>query len=227
MDKKIFEAINETMGIKNQVYGQLKNAILTHRLQPGERITEASIAQQMNVSHTPVREALRDLSKEGLIEIVPNKGSYVASLSAEDIEEVYILRSALEQLALRVSRDKLDDTRIKEIEKIAVKCRKAVQSNNLREYNEYDSLFHLALVRLAENNRLEQFYSNLKGQIQLIMVASIRDPDHLNPHQMTPDHFAIVEGLKEGDIESASATIERHVQKAMKDALRKVGDGKI
>lgn len=227
MDRKIFKSVNETVSIKNLVYDQLKNAILAHRLKPGERITEAGVARQMSVSHTPVREALRDLAKEGLIEIIPNKGSYVASLNSKDIIEIYTLRQALEQLAVKLSEDKLNDVKIKGLEEIAIKCREANRSNKLREYNEYDSLFHLSLIQLSENVRLEHFYSTLKGQIQLIMVASIKDPAHLNPNANTPDHFDIIKNLKKKNFAGVSATIEKHVNGAMMDALSNVGDGKI
>ena len=202
-------------------------AILTHQLQPGERVTEAGLAKQMDVSHTPIREALRDLSKEGLIEIIPNKGAYVASLTAKDIEEIYILRIGLEQLALKLSEGKGHIDKISQMENYANKCLKAVQSNRLRDYNEYDSLFHLTLIRLSENVRLERFYLTLKGQIQLIMVAAITNPKCLNPQQKTPDHFQIIKNLKEENILAACDVIEDHIQSALKDALKNVGKGAI
>jgi len=227
MEKQIFQSVEKATSIKDFVYNQLKMAILTHQLRPGERVTEAGLANQMEVSHTPIREALRDLAQEGLIDIIPNKGSYVASLTAEDIEEIYKLRIGLEQLALKLSKGKMHDGRIQQMEDYANKCLKAVRSNRLKEYNEYDSLFHLNLIRLSENSRLERFYSTLKGQIQLIMVAAITDPTHLNPQQKTPDHFEIIRNLKEENIPAVCAVLEDHIQSALKDALKNVGNGAI
>jgi DNA-binding GntR family transcriptional regulator len=222
MDRKVFDSICDTVSIKVHVYNQLKNAILTHKLRPKERITEAAVAQQMNVSHTPVREALRDLAKEGLINIIPNKGSYVASLEAKDIEEIYTLRLVLEQLSIKLSQEKLNEQKIKEIEDIALKCKESARTNILRKYNEYDSLYHLMLVQLSGNRRLVDFYITLKGQIQLIMVASIGDPYHLNPNQKTPDHFQIIAHLRKGNIEGACDIIEKHVLGSMTDALENI-----
>jgi DNA-binding GntR family transcriptional regulator len=219
MDKRLFESIDNNTGIKCLVYRELKNAIIKHKLKPGDRITETKIAEQMRVSHTPIREALRDLAKEGLVEIISNKGYYIASLCSKDVEEIYSIRESLEKLAVEIALKNQNEDDIDDLEKIALECVKFLEINDLLNYNHYDSLFHSKLIQLSGNKRLEQFYDMLKGQIQLIMYNVIPRNNTGKIKTETPDHFNLITALRKNDVQYACEIIENHIRRAKVAAL--------
>ncbi len=95
--------------LRDVVFENLRDAIITQVLKPGERLMEIQLADEMGVSRTPVREAIRKLELEGLVVMVPRKGAYVAGVSMKDIHEVYEVRSALEMLAVTLAAERITD----------------------------------------------------------------------------------------------------------------------
>ncbi|HBQ86706.1 MAG TPA: hypothetical protein DD811_09550, partial [Syntrophomonas sp.] len=115
----------ESVG-RNEVYHYLRNAILEERLKPGQRIIERKVADKLSVSRTPVREAIRKLEQEGLVNYVPNRGAIVASLSATDVWEIYTIRSVLEGLAVRLAAQHLNSADMAEIEELMSQMEQAL-----------------------------------------------------------------------------------------------------
>ena len=117
--------------LTNRALKEIRDAIRNGKLKPGERLVEMQLAEEMQISRFPIREALRYLEKEGLVETKPFKGTHVARFTEQDMEELYSLRSSLEELAVRILIENLDEKKIKKLETIVQSMQKASQAGNL------------------------------------------------------------------------------------------------
>ena len=107
--------------LRDMVFDVLMNAIMQGQLSPGERLLEVQLADEMGVSRTPVREAIRRLELEGFVVMVPRKGAYVAGLSIDDVESVYEIRTALETLAVRLAAQRMETADYEQLDELAGK----------------------------------------------------------------------------------------------------------
>src|SRR6202011_3416497 len=128
-----------------EVTHALRQAILGGRYRPGEQITETEIAQQMGVSHGPVREALRELESEDLLVIEPHRGAFVKSFTASDIREVYQFRSAIETAAVTLAVQRSTDADLAQLDALIEQMRQASAASDLDGLIELDLEFHRVL----------------------------------------------------------------------------------
>ncbi|MEA1963561.1 MAG: GntR family transcriptional regulator, partial [Candidatus Aerophobetes bacterium] len=142
MEKKMKNRPN----LSEDVYEAIKRRLGDKDLKPGTKIKEEELAEELGVSRTPVREAISKLEREGLVEIIPRYGTFVANLSPEDIEEIYDLRGALEGLAIKLSFLKLDrekfHKKLLEISEFHHKCKSYVEKGNFEPFIKADIAFH-------------------------------------------------------------------------------------
>jgi DNA-binding GntR family transcriptional regulator len=132
----------------------IRDAIVTRRLRPGERVTESSLAEQLHVSKTPVREALLRLESIGLIEAEGARGGRIVSLSADTIRHSFEIRAALEVHAARLAALHATAEAAAEVQKLATESRVASERHDVESYRTLDRRFHLAVVEAIENPRL-------------------------------------------------------------------------
>ena len=190
----------------------LRNAILSGDFKPGQALTEASVAEQLKVSRAPVREAMRMLAKEGLIESVPYKGTTVKTLTPKDIEEIYSLREQLEMFAIRriIERDTPAD--LSELEAICDDMREAAMQGDIYGVSQADERFHKTVIALAQHELLASFWNILSMRVKQIMA--LRNKQNPDPINIAENHPPIVEALRNKDIDSALTLIQTHVSSA-------------
>ena len=128
--------------LRDLVFEALKEAILTQKLHPGERLLESELAVELGVSRTPVREAIRRLEQENLVVMIPRKGAYVAGISLKDIHEVYEIRAALEALALELAAAYITDEELAELARQVSEEEAMTEDGRLNEIIFIDSSFH-------------------------------------------------------------------------------------
>ena len=116
--------------LRDMVFDVLMNAIMQGQLSPGERLLEVQLADEMGVSRTPVREAIRRLELEGFVVMVPRKGAYVAGLSIDDVESVYEIRTALETLAVRLAAQRMEAADYEQLDELAGKMQQTWQEGD-------------------------------------------------------------------------------------------------
>ena len=150
--------------LRDIVFETLRDAIINQTLKPGERLMEIQLADEMGVSRTPVREAIRKLELEGLVVMVPRKGAYVAGMSMKDIHEVFELRSALEGLAVTLAAERITDDELEELERQVVKESEEREAD-LDTIVFIDTTIHDMIYQAARNQRLVQFISILQEQL--------------------------------------------------------------
>ena len=198
--------------LRDIVFETLREAIINQTLKPGERLMEIQLAEEMGLSRTPVREAIRKLELEGLVVMVPRKGAYVAGISMKDIHEVYELRSALEALAASLAAVRITDEELEEMERQMVREAKETEENNLQGIVSIDTTFHDLLYQAAHNQRLVQFINILQEQLQRFRAATLSRPGRSK--YALEEHKKIVEALANKDAKLAAKLATEHIENA-------------
>jgi DNA-binding GntR family transcriptional regulator len=186
----------------------LRNSIVQGFFHPGERLTEARLAEHLQVSRAPVREALASLEQEGLVTRTPGGGALVAQLSRTDIEEICTLRGALEVLGVRLAVQRGQDTHWQQL---AANLRMCEHAHDPRELAHLDLEFHEIVLQAAQHARLLSAWLNLRSQIRLILVQrNLIDADIVR--RTIENHRKLLRALQEGDVATAVAMTEEYTR---------------
>lgn len=215
----------------------IKHAIITLEVQPGQPLYEQEIARNLKVSRTPVREALRLLSREGLVRIIPGRGAFVTEIAVKDIVEVYQLRQSVEGLAAMLaasSSDRLDDLRelLKELDEAPQSIRDAVASESkstsrdpMQRFSGYEGLIRRidhAIVSHANNKYLARIVDDLWQHARRFRYLAYQRPERLL--QSVDEHKNILEAILERDPEKANQAVRHHIQQHLTHALTQLGE---
>ncbi|MGN7977978.1 GntR family transcriptional regulator [Microbacterium sp. 22195] len=200
--------------IAEQVADQLRAAIQSGELLPGERLVERRLAERLGVSHIPVREALTRLAEERLIVREPRRGARVAELTAQDLEEISSLRIVLEQfMAIRVQERWSDDS-AKRLQDI-LDAMEAAPIGDMDEVLRQDRAFHEALADLSEHRFVTELNSQLRGRIAGFIQAANAALPPAEQAEHVRSHRLIYEAIAGGDPEAVRAVIAAHVTRAV------------
>ncbi|MDN5301580.1 MAG: hypothetical protein PWQ60_1094 [Thermoanaerobacteraceae bacterium] len=197
--------------LRDVVFGALREAIITGELKPGERLMEVQLAEEMGVSRTPVREAIRKLELEGLVVMIPRKGAYVAGLSLKDAADVFEIRESLEGLAAALAAERITDEELEAMEKILTEISGAAEKDDVETIIKKDAEFHQILFAATRNDRLAQIINNLKEQIDRFRVQSFTNRGRIK--SILQEHRRIVDALKGRDADMAEKLAKDHIEK--------------
>jgi GntR family transcriptional regulator, rspAB operon transcriptional repressor len=211
----------------DEVYEAMRQAILTHVFKPGERLQVEEISQKLGVSLTPVRHALQQLATEGLIEIHPRSGTYVSTVSPEDIEETFEIRCALECLAAERAIGRITAAQIQHLRKLLEQLAKPLDTDeSLKEHERANFELHQTLIDASGSRRIAELYDSLNAHIKIARIHASetaaekpRDWETRLQREQT-EHEAIVRALEEKDVAGVTAVLRKHIYRA-KDALVK------
>ena len=198
--------------LRELVFESLREAIISGKLAAGERLMEIQMAEEMGVSRTPVREAIRKLELEGLVVMIPRKGAYIAGLSLKDIADVFEIRSALEGLAAELAAERITDNELEDLERHLVKISEESETGDLDKVVATDTDFHSLIYKASRNQRLSQIINNLREQIQRFRTTSLSYPGRMKA--AVEEHRKIVEALSMRDGELARRLAFEHIENA-------------
>jgi DNA-binding GntR family transcriptional regulator len=190
---------------RDQIYGELREWILTGTLSPGERLHDMALAEQLGVSRTPVREALRRLEDEGLVQTSPNRWTRVSPLDLEAARNLYPIVWKLEQLALDLAVDALDDTELEQMERANQRLIAALDVRDVNAATTADFEFHQIFIDLSGNPQLIAILADVKLKLRRIELHYFDDFASL---ESTFEHAALLRALEYGDFPAAAAAIE-------------------
>ena len=194
------------MSHKDQVYEYLLEAIISNRIPAGTPIVEMEISNELNMSRTPIREALKELEADGLVSRYPSIGTVVTQITPHDVEEIFSLRILLETFALQQSVDKITEKELDEVENIFLNLSLNTSPNF---YHEADKQLHYLIVSRAGNRRLKKFVDLLNSQIErfrrIAAVSSTR------PDKSKQEHLEIIHNLKKRDLKACEESLRRHL----------------
>lgn len=216
--------------IRDKVYQRIQQKIASGELEAGRAISELSLARQLGVSRTPVREALGQLEAEGIVQQSPNRPAIVAKLSRHDIIELYELREALEVFAAgkaaRQPARPSDLTRLRGLTSAIEDLRTSLDrshksgldASQMQKFVAYDLGFHTTLVRMAANRRILKIVNDTR---LLIRIFAIRRQGHSREllGQIHRQHSEVLRAVAEGDPERATRLLSDHIQRSLHERL--------
>jgi len=199
--------------LRERARSGIREAIALGELKPGDQIVEATMAARIGVSRSPVREALRELEQHGLVESVPNRGTFVATLAAEDVEEIVLLRGALEGLAARLAADRMGRRDLRALEETVERMSRHTGPGAQEEsaFTEADGEFHSVLVRVAGHRRLLRLWSELDPFIWLMTVNEMGTNGERDRDAMAREHRELLDTLASGNPEEAQRAVWEHI----------------
>lgn len=198
--------------LRDVVFESLRTAILEGKLKSGQRLMEVQLAEQLGVSRTPIREAIRKLELEGLVIMLPRKGAYVADMSFKDLIDVLEIRASLEGLAASLASGRRRDEDIEGLEKLAREFEESVKSGDIEEVLKKDVEFHEYIFSLANNKKLYQIINSLWEQVHRFRVTYVSDYEA--SLSLVEEHNKILEAIKEGNCELAKIYATEHIELA-------------
>ena len=195
--------------LSEDAYDALRAAILAGRLQPGERIVEADIARQMATSRSPVREAVRKLEHEGLLEYVPRRGTIVVGLSLDDVADAYQLRAHLEAYGARLAATRATEAQLARLLEMIERMRQSAVANDLEGLVAADVEFHRLVCEAASSRRLLQLWETL-NPAGWTLVSGLSAID-LSLEQIAERHRPILAALQSRTPDHAENIIRCHI----------------
>ena len=186
----------------------LRRAILNGELGSGSRLVQAELAAMLDVSTTPVREALRDLATEGLVQFDPHRGAIVSELSAEDVRDIYEIRRVLEPLAMRQAVPNVSDALLARLRKLHQGMLDEPYSVDWVDRNR---VFHMAVYETAASPRLAAIIRNLQDASVMYIGASLKHKPGLR-EEANHGHAEILDALEKRDVEAAVVALDEHLR---------------
>lgn len=187
----------ENYSLSGRVFHRLREDILSGKYHSNEELREKTIGDELGVSRTPVREALRQLELEGLVKIIPNKGAVVEGISQEDIKDIYEIRSRLEGLCAKRAAEHITQEQIDELEENIFLVDFHAQKGNYSQMLELDNRFHDILYEASKSRMLKQELSNFHHYVQRVRKITLSMPERVV--KSNNEHRQILEALKKHD----------------------------
>jgi len=189
-------------------YDEIKEMILAGTLAQGERIILEKMSEKLNLSITPLREALNKLAQEDLIRATPRSSYEVISLSAEEINDISDLREMLETFALKTAGEKLSDFPIQPFRDLFLKIK---VNQSYRKFIEADIKFHETIIASSKNKKLGKLFSYIRNPERILMVPSARIEGRIDT--AIKEHLGILEAIEKKDVDLAVKRLSNHIQR--------------
>lgn len=187
---------------------ELENIVLSGELPAGAKLDEMVLARRFKVSRTPIREALRHLASKRIIDIIPNRGAFVAILSEEQLHDMFIAMGELEATCARLASISMDPRERQALQRLHDRMREAVEHDDVGAFGEMNDAFHVLLYRGSHNHYLEDLASTLRKRISLYRRTQFRTDQRLR--NSFAEHDAVVKAVITGDPNRAHAAMLRH-----------------
>jgi DNA-binding GntR family transcriptional regulator len=214
----MFGGLSERRTMTDVVYDQLRTAIVEMRIPPGEPVREADIAQGLNVSKTPVREALGRLEQDGLVELNSFRSAVVTDYTERDLQEIYELREIIEVAAARSAAESMSERGLADLGRIASECMRLSDEGGGPELVQLISEFDTVLFEEVQNRRIRTILANLAAHLTRIGLLTAGIPGR-NAASVR-EHAQIYEAIERRDPEAAERFMRQHIRSVRDDQLR-------
>jgi GntR family transcriptional regulator, rspAB operon transcriptional repressor len=214
----IFSGQHDRRKVTDWVYEELKGAIVDLRLAPGEPLREATLAGQLGVSKTPIRQALTMLEQEGLVETTSFKGAVAGGYSRQDLLEIYELRELLENLAARAAAESMSEEDLARLDRISRESRKLKNGNDPARLAALVSEFDDVLFDQVRNSRIRALIENLRAHLTRIGHLTEGIPGRIEAS--VDEHEKIIQAVVDRDPDLAEQHMREHIRSVRDDQLR-------
>lgn len=201
--------VDEILPLRDVVYKKLRRAILLEELKAGERLTEIHLADKLGVSRTPIREAIRKLEQEGLVIMIPRRGTIVAEITEKSLKDVLEVRRVLDMLSAELACERIDEAGKKALAQACREFEEATKSGDLREIAQKDVALHNIIVEITRNGVLQQMVNNLSEQMYRYRVKYLKDDARYET--LLKEHQGIYESIIRRDNKMAVRLAKEHI----------------
>ena len=206
------------ISLKEKAYTEIRRRILSGELSVDAPLSEYQLADELELSRTPVREAVKRLEREGLVQSIPNRGTFVAELRARDISEIYQVREQLESFAARIAAETMSDESIKKLEEEISMLNTLASEGQLNEVVNSDIRLHKQIIASTQNSRLIELLGMLDDQMHRVRALFPQSSQWLE--STLADHANIVNAIKAHDGQAAEKAMKTHLRSAREHAIR-------
>ena len=210
--------------ISQQVYSILKKEIVSGTYKPGDWLQEMELAKNLEVSRSPIREALRQLTADGLVVEIPNKGSFVREFTEKEIREIFEVREMLESYAIRHLNKQWSQEEIEVLKTYREDFNRLYNEGNLDEYIVVDSRFHRFLVACTGNSILLDLYQKVRNMNMLFRIMSLSTKERFD--ESLKEHVSIIDNLLKGNSSEADLINRVHLAYARDTAIAHIQNQK-
>lgn len=208
-------AVNKPESLKDIAYRVIKEAILTLRFEPGQALSHRDLAAQLQISETPVRDALQELEREGFVTRVAHKGTFVTEIDPDDIIETFQIRTALEALAVRLAIPQLTDKDLDRMEQLLESAAEALAQGERLRCSQLGAEFHRCFLAKAHNHRLTVILDNIEDHTARFRGVSDLITGRLEKSQ--GEHRRLLEAARRRDSSAAEQAILAHLESVVAD----------
>ncbi len=206
------------LSLRDMVFITLREAILKGVFKPGDRLMEISLAKEMGVSRTPVREALQKLEKERLVNILPRKGVFVASITKEDVKDVLEVRKHLEELVVVLSCERATKEDINEMLERKAEFESAINTGDITRMAEADVAFHNVIYKSTGNQSLIEVLKNLHEKMYRYRMEHLKDKE--GRKSLINEHDRLIEAIRTKNEDAAKEIINNHIDNQKKNVIK-------
>ena len=205
--------MEEHYSLGGKVFQQLKNSILAGEFENGAELRESALAKKLGVSRTPVREALRQLEQEGLVEIYPNRGAYVKGITYKDVEDIFRIRARLEGLCAEMAVSSITHEQLDKLDEIILLSKFYEEKKDMEHLLKMDSQFHEVLFESCGSKMLEHQLKDYHQYVQKARLRSLKRQERAK--KSTQEHEEILLAIKDRDAKRADELATRHILNAI------------
>lgn len=217
MTTSLFQPMMESRPIREIAYEVLKHAIITGEIPAGERIVETDYAERLHISRTPLREALRKLERDGLVEYVLRRGVVVRAFTIADVEEIYTIRNALEMLTLPAIIRNATEEDIAGLKERLREMDEVMAHGDIETLSPMARAFHSQLTALCRQNRILRVIEGQDEFITRFSAMAIRQENRRT--QAHEEHYKLVEYVEKRDLEHLEKLMRKHIERSKENCL--------
>jgi DNA-binding GntR family transcriptional regulator len=212
----LFDQKKENKSLTSIIFDRIREDILNNVYETGDKIVEAKLADELGVSRTPVREALKQLELDGLVENIPNRGVVVKGISKQDILDIYVIRTAIEGISARWCCDRISDAEIQELKELFELMEFYTFKKDVDKIAELNTRFHEIIYKATRSRYLEHILKDFQIFIKSTRNRSLRTPGRMG--EALEEHREIIDAIVSRDSEAAERAILRHLEHSRKNA---------
>lgn len=206
--------------LRDVVFNTLRQAIIKGELKPGEKLLEVKLADQLGVSRTPIREAVRKLELEGLVTMTPRRGVTVSGITKKHLNDVLEIRLALEVLAVELACERMTDEQLKAMKEYQKQFKEQKDSTDACALSDIDEKFHQQIYDATNNPRLVQMLANLREQMYRYRLVYMKEMDKRS--KLITEHNRIIKAIETHDAQLGRTAISEHIKSQEKAILSKI-----
>ncbi len=215
---EVQKEVTDKYSLRGRVFNRIREDILSGKYSENEELKENTIGNELGVSRTPVREALRQLELEGLVKIIPNKGAYVTGISEKDIHDIYVIRSYLEGLCARWACEKITKDQIEALEEVIYLSEFHTKKEHHEQIVELDNKFHELIYQASDSKILRHVLTDFHHYVQRVRKITLSKTERAT--DSNAEHTAILEAIRMRDGDLAERLAHEHIIKTIQNITK-------